>query len=125
MALFYGKNKITVHDLSVGVPQSQNTDEGSTYGNYEDLEEEVKRLNKIIISKDEEIAEIHEKLKCQELEVGLLHQQIKELQWQKDNIQNNHKLETAKINETISNNKDEIVQLRNHNKTLVNEVQWL
>ena len=55
MALFYGKNKITVHDLSVGVPQSQNTDEGSTYGNYEDLEEEVKCSNKIIIIKDEEI----------------------------------------------------------------------
>ena len=71
---FYGKNKITVHDLSVGVPQSQNTDEGSTYGNYEDLEEEVKRLNKIIINKDEEIAQIHKKLKCQELEVDQ-HQQ--------------------------------------------------
>ena len=55
MAFFHGKNQITVHDLSVGVSQSQNTDEGSTYGNYEDLEE-VKHLNKIIISKDEEIA---------------------------------------------------------------------
>ena len=56
MNFFNGKNKITVHDLSAGVPQSQNTDEGSTYGNYEGLEEEVNCLNKIIISKDEEIA---------------------------------------------------------------------
>ena len=56
MTFLYGKNKITVHDLSMRVPQSQNTNEESTYGNYEDLEEEVKRLNKIIINKDEEIA---------------------------------------------------------------------
>ena len=70
MAFFYGKNKLTIHDLSVGVPQSQNIDKGSTYGNYEDLEEEVKHLNKIFINKDKEIAQIHEKLKCQELEVS-------------------------------------------------------
>ena len=56
MAFFYGKNKLTIHDLSVGVPQSQNIDKGSTYGNYEDLEEEVKHLNKIFINKDKEIA---------------------------------------------------------------------
>ena len=54
MTFFYGKNKITIHDLSARVPQSQNTDEGSTYGNYEDLEKEVKRLNKLIINVDEE-----------------------------------------------------------------------
>ena len=37
MTFFHGKNKIMVHDLSARVPQSQNTDEGSTDGNFEDL----------------------------------------------------------------------------------------
>ena len=97
MDFLYEKNKIMVHDLTVGIPQSKNIDEGSTYLNYEDLEEEVKRLNKIIINKDEEITHIHEKLKCQELEVDRHQQQINELQGQKGNIQNTHNLETIKI----------------------------
>ena len=56
MTFFHGKSEITIHYLSLGVPKSQITDEGPTYGNCEDLEEEVKRLNKIIINKDEDIA---------------------------------------------------------------------
>ena len=40
-------------------------------------------------------------------------------------ISNTHKLQTTKINETISNNKDEIVGLRNHNKTLVTKIKKL
>jgi len=90
-----------------------------------DYEAEIKRLNKIVSDKDEELTQIWHKLENQESVIDQYRQQIKVLQQQNDDSKKTHKLEIAKSNKTLSNNSEEIFRLRNHNKTLVTKIKKL
>ena len=104
---------------------SQTIDGESTDRRYEELEEEVNILNKLIMDKDNELAQVHEKLGIQESEL-IHHQQQKEkLQQQYDDMKKTHKLEMTKINKVLSSNTEENFQLRNHNKTLITKIKKL
>ena len=59
MTFFHEKKKVIIHDLSVRVLSSQNTNTKSPYGSYEDL-------NNLLTDKDEEIAQFQNKIECQE-----------------------------------------------------------
>ena len=69
MTFFNEKKKIIIHDSSVVVPLSPITDEESPCGSYEDLEEEVKCLKKLLMDKDEDVVQIQNNLEFQESEV--------------------------------------------------------
>ena len=90
-----------------------------------DYEAEVKRLNKIVGDKDEELTQIQHKLENQESVIDQYRQQIKVLQQQNHDSKKTHKSEIAKSNKTLSNNSEEIFRLRNHNKTLVMKIKKL
>ena len=61
MTFFHEKKKITIHDSSARVPSSQNTDQESPYGSYENLKEQVKHLNKLLMDKDRKMVQIQKK----------------------------------------------------------------
>ena len=90
-----------------------------------DYKVEIKRLNKIVSGKDEELTQIWHKLESQESEVSQCRQQIKVLKQQNEDSKKEHRLEIAKTNKTLSNNSEEIFILRNHNKTLVTKIKKL
>ena len=90
-----------------------------------DYEAEIKRLNKIVSDKDEELTQIRHKLENQESVIDQYRQQIKVFQQQNDDSKKTHKSEIAKSNKTLSNNSEEIFRLRNHNKTLVTKIKKL
>ena len=58
ITFFQEKKKITLQDFSLVVPVSQTIDEESTDGQYEELEEEIDILNKLIMDKDNELEHI-------------------------------------------------------------------
>ena len=87
-----------------------------------DYEAEIKRLNKIVSDKDEELMQIQNKLGNQESVIDRYRQQIKFLQQQNNDSRKEQKLEITKNNKTISNNSEEIFRLRNHNKTLIRKI---
>ena len=86
-----------------------------------DYEVEIKRLNKIISDKDEELTQIRHKLENQESVINEYQQQIKVFQQQNDDSKKTHKSEIAKSNKTLSNNSEEIFRLMNHNKNISHE----
>ena len=59
---------------------SQSIDGESTDRRYEELEEEVNILNKLIMDKDNELAQVHEKLGIQESDLSHHQQQKEKLQ---------------------------------------------
>ena len=58
ITFFHKKKKITLQYLFVVVLVSQTTDKESTDGQYEELEEEIKILNKLIMDKDNELEHV-------------------------------------------------------------------
>ena len=58
ITFFHEKKKITLQDFFVVVLVSQTTDEESTDGRYEELEEEINILNKLIMDKDNELVQV-------------------------------------------------------------------
>ena len=86
------------------VPLSQTTDKESTDGQYEELEEQINILNKLMMEKVNELELVQRKQENQEFEL-CQHQQHKEkLQQQYDDIKKTHKLEITKINNVLSSN---------------------
>ena len=95
---------------------SQNIDEESTDGRYEELEEKIKLLNKLIIDKDNELAQVQEKLGIQVSELSHHQHQKEKLQQEYDDMKKTHKLEMTKINNVLSSNTEEIFRVQNHYK---------
>ena len=109
--------KMHNQNLEDEIKKSKN-DKKSPYGSDNDLEEEIKHLNKFIMEKYVELVQVQMKLENKETEL-LHHQQQKEkLQQQYDNNKKTNKLEMTKFNKVLSSNSKEIFRLRNHNKTL-------
>ena len=77
------------------------------------------------MEKDNEVAQVQEKLGIQESKL-IHHQQQKEkLQQQYDDMKKKNKLEMTKINNVLSSNTEEIFHLWNHNKTLIRKIKKL
>ena len=95
------------------------------YGNSIDLKEEISRLNKVIMDKEDKLAQLHEKLENQETELCHRQQQKEKLQQQYDDSKKTHKWELTKVNNVLSSNTKEIFRLRNHNKTLITKIKKL
>ena len=74
---FHDNKKVTLQDFSVVVSISQTIDEESIDGRYEELEEEIELLNKLIMDKDNELGHVQRKRQNQEFEL-CQHQQNKE-----------------------------------------------
>ena len=68
------------------VPLTQTTDEESTDGRYEELEEQIKLLNKVIMDKDNELEHVQRKWENQEFELCQHQHQKEKLQQQHDDI---------------------------------------
>ena len=85
---------------------SQTIDGESTDRRYEEIEEEVNILKKLIMDKDNELAQVHEKLGIQESELSHHQQQKEKLQQQYDDMKKTHKLEMTKINNVLSRNSE-------------------
>ena len=77
MTFSQGKTEMTIHNSLLRVSSYKNTMEEPSYESYEDQEKDVNWLNKILMDKDEEVAQIQEKLWCQELGTSQCQQQIK------------------------------------------------
>ena len=88
---------------------SQTIDGESTDRRYEELEEEVNLLNKLIMDKDNELEHVQRKRENQEFELCQHQQQKQNLQQQHDEIKKTHNLEITKINEVLSSNTKELV----------------
>ena len=82
--------------------------EESLYITDNDLEEDIKRLNKLIMDKYDEFAQIQRKLKSQELEICRHLQQKEEFQQKYDDTKKKHKLEIVKINGKLASNTEEL-----------------
>ena len=95
------------------------------YRNIIELEEEISRLNKVVIKKEDELAQVHEKLGNQETKLQHHQQQKERLQQQHDDCKKTHKLELTKVNKVLSSNTEDIFRLRNHNKTLITKIKKL
>ena len=95
------------------------------YRNIIKLEEEISHLNKVVIDKEDELAQVHEKLGNQETELRHHQQQKERLQQQHDDSKKTHKLELTKVNKVLSSNTEEIFRLQNHNKTLITKIKKL
>ena len=65
-------------DLTDKIKKFEDNEE-SPYRSDNDLEEDMKRLNKLIMDKDDELAQIQRKLKSHELEIRRHQQQKEEL----------------------------------------------
>ena len=100
----------------------KNQDIKKEINNYE---AEIKRLNKIVSDKDEELMQIRHKLENQESVIDQYRQQIKVLQQKNDDSKKTHKSKIVKSNKIPSNNSEEFFRLRNHNKTLVTKIKKL
>ena len=61
ITFFHEKKKIMLQDFSMIVPLSQTTDEEWAYGRYEELEEQIKILNKLIMDKNNELEHVQRK----------------------------------------------------------------
>ena len=105
-------------NLKEKIRNSKNVEE-SPYRSNNDIEEEIKRLKKIIKEKDDEIKQIQTKIRCLEVENCHLQQRISELQQKEEDTKKMHKLVITAIKSTLSNNTKEIYWLRNHNRTLI------
>ena len=116
--------KIHNQTLEDQIRKSKN-DNKSPYGCDNELEEEIKHLSKLMMEKDDELAQVWMKLENQETELRHHQQQKEKLQQQYDNSKNTHKLELTKVNKVLSSNSEEIFILRNHNKTLVTKIKKL
>ena len=81
------------------------------YRNIIELEEEISRLNKVIIDKEYELTQVHEKLGNQETELRHHQQQKERIQQQHDDSKKTHKLELTKLNKVLSSNTEEICRL--------------
>jgi chromosome segregation ATPase len=82
-------------------------------------------LNKILISKDEEIVQNRTELEKQDTKIHKFQQQIKESQQQISNIKSTHKKESENINKELLSKDEEISRLRNHNKSLLVDMKKL
>ena len=90
------------------VPLSSTKDEESTDGRYEELEEEIELLNKLIMDKDNELEHVQRKRENQEFELCQHQQQKEKLQQQHDDINKTHTLEITKTNKVLSSNSEEL-----------------
>ena len=81
LTFFYKKKRITLRDFTMEsctkVPSSENIDEELPYGSFEDLEGEIKNLNKLLTNKDKEIVQNQKNLESQDSKVYQMQQQIK------------------------------------------------
>ena len=84
------------------VPLLETTNEESTDGRYEELEEEIEILNKLIMDKDNELEHVQRKREIQEFELCQHQQQKEKLQARYDDIKKTRKLEMTKINNLLS-----------------------
>ena len=89
------------------------------------MEEEISHLNKVVIDKEDELVQVHEKLGNQEIELRHHQQQKEIIQQQHDDSKKTHKLELTKVNKVLSSNTEEICRLRNHKKTLITKIKKL
>ena len=64
----------------------------SPYRSDNDLEEDIKHLNKLIMDKDDELAQIQRKLKIQESKICWHQKQKEKLQQKYDDTKKKHKL---------------------------------
>ena len=71
-----------------------------------DYEAEIKRLNKIVSDKDEELTQIWHKLENHEWVIDQCRQHMKFLQQQNDDSKKTHNSEITKTNKTLSNNSE-------------------
>ena len=67
ITFLHEKKKIKLHDLSIIVPLSQTTDEESTNGRYEELEEKINLLSQLIMDKYNYLEHVHRKRENQNL----------------------------------------------------------
>ena len=116
--------KIHNQNLEYEIRKSKNYNK-SPYGCDNELEEEIKHLNKLIMEKDVELAQVRMKLENQETELRHHKHQKEKLQQQYDNSKKTHKLELTKVNKVLSSNSEVIFIIRNHNKTLVTKIKKL
>ena len=116
--------KIHNQNLEDQIKKSKN-DNKSPYGCDNELEEEIKHLNKLIMEKDAELAQVRMRLENQEAELRHHKQQKEKLQQQYDNSKKKHRLELIKFNKVLSSHSKEIFRLGNHNKTLVRKIKKL
>ena len=72
------------------------------YGNNIDLKQEISRLNKVVMDKEDKLAQLHGKLENQETELCHRQQKKEKLQQQYDNSKKTHKLELTKVNNVLS-----------------------
>ena len=63
--------KVHNRNLEYKTRKSKNDDK-SPYGSYNDLEEEIRHLNKLIMDKDTELAQVCRTLESQGAEIGRL-----------------------------------------------------
>ena len=77
------------------------------------------------MEKDNELVQVHRKLERQELEIFQHQQQMKDLQQKYDDTKKVHNLDITKINNTLSSNMEEVIRLRNHNKTSITKTKKL
>ena len=111
-------------NLEEKIRNSKNVEE-SPYRSNNDIEEEIKRLKKIIKEKDDEIKQIHIKIRCLEADNFHLHQQISELQPKRNDTKKTHKLDITIVKSVLSNNFEEIYRLRNHKRKLIGKIRKL
>ena len=78
------------------------------YGNSIDLKEEISRLNKVVMDKEDKLVQLHEKLENQETELCHRQQQKEKLQQKYDDSKKTHKLELTKVNNVLSSNTEKI-----------------
>ena len=89
--------KIHSQNLEDQIKKSKN-DNKSPYGCDNELEEEIKHLNKLIMEKDVELAQVRMRLENQEAKLCHHKQQKEKLQQQYDDSKKTHKLELTKVN---------------------------
>ena len=100
--------KIHNQNLEGHIRKSKN-DNKSPYGSDNDLEEEIKQLNKLIMEKYAELVQVQMRLENQEAELRHHKQQKGKLQQQYDDSKKTHKLELTKVNKVLSSHSEEIL----------------
>ena len=98
--------KIHNQNLEDQIKKSKN-DNKSPYVCDNELEEETKHLNKLIMEKDVELAQVQGKLENQETELRHHKQQKEKLQQQYDDSKKTHKLELTKVNKVLSSHSED------------------
>ena len=87
-----------IQDLEYKIEKFKVNDE-SMYRSDDDLEEHIKRLNKLIVDKDDEFTQVQRKIENQESEICPHQQQKEKLQQKYDDIKNTHEMEIKKIDD--------------------------